>query len=453
MNPAAPKERRLGDRRAGARRAAARPAAPDESWFGAVGMGADTHWHAISDDPESRFDEGLAGVGGAVADSRFLARQAQRIVGAGQTAFERVYRAFASARAALGLTLAITIGVSGFFGVWPGLPVLLICLGYATLSISMWLLPRFQRPAAPRHDGTPAQPDVARHDRRRCRVLHRAAHAGAVGGGELLGAARPAGADGRRADAAPDGARHGGRDHPRAARRGLAQRARRRRRRGADDAGGPRRQRPVRDHGARERTRRAPRARGAHGARQPRTRAPAGPAQPARHRADARRRARRRPQRARARRQPGRARAARAGGHDRPGAVFAARRARLAGHRRSGRAGAVRDHLARVGARRGARLRTRTVAHASRAHPLHAPSRGRRQPGVVRRLPRGRAQRAGAHAPGKARRDGPRVGRHRARDPQSAGGDRASQRAHCPRMRRVPSSASSRGWWRTTSSA
>ena len=146
---AAREERRLGDRRGGERRAVPRPAVPDESWFGAVGMGADTQWHAIADDAESRFGEGLAGVGGAVADSRFLARQAQRIVGAGQTAFERVYRAFASARAALGLTLAITIGVSGFFGVWPGLPVLLICLGYATLSISMWLLPRFQRPAAP----------------------------------------------------------------------------------------------------------------------------------------------------------------------------------------------------------------------------------------------------------------------------------------------------------------
>ena len=42
----------------------------------------------------------------------------------------------------------ITVGVSRLLGVWPGLSVLLLCLGYATLSISMWLLPRFRRPAA-----------------------------------------------------------------------------------------------------------------------------------------------------------------------------------------------------------------------------------------------------------------------------------------------------------------
>ena len=141
-------ERRHGERRARERRAA-QPAPPDESWFGAVGMGVDTQWHTFADDADSRLEEGWAGAEGAAADSRFLARQAQRIVGTGQTAFERVYRAFASARAALGLTLMITIGVSGFFSVWPGLGVLLVCLGYAALSISMWLLPRFQRPAAP----------------------------------------------------------------------------------------------------------------------------------------------------------------------------------------------------------------------------------------------------------------------------------------------------------------
>ena len=146
--PAAPLERRASDRHARASGSAPR-ASQDESWFGAVGMGPDTQWRALADDAESRFDEGFAGLADAPVDSRFLARQAQRIVGSGQTAFERIFRTFASARAALGVTLMLTIGVSGFFGAWPGLPILLVCLAYATLSISMWLLPRFQRPAAP----------------------------------------------------------------------------------------------------------------------------------------------------------------------------------------------------------------------------------------------------------------------------------------------------------------
>ncbi len=141
-------ERRQTDRRSRERRSAPRPAI-DESWFGAVGMVPDDAGHPRASDEESRFSEGWAAADGAAPDSRFLTRQAQRIVGTGQTAFERIYRAFISARATLGLTLVITLGVSGLFGVWPGLPVLLLCLGYAALSISMWLLPRFKRPAAP----------------------------------------------------------------------------------------------------------------------------------------------------------------------------------------------------------------------------------------------------------------------------------------------------------------
>ncbi len=143
-------ERRQSDRRSRERRSAPRPLV-DESWFGAVGVGPDAQWRddGLGDDGESHFGDGWASAGGAPADSRFLSRQAQRIVGSGQTAFERIYRAFISARAALGLILMITLGVSGLFGVWPGLPVLLLCLAYAGVSISMWLLPRFRRPAAP----------------------------------------------------------------------------------------------------------------------------------------------------------------------------------------------------------------------------------------------------------------------------------------------------------------
>jgi len=123
----------------------------EESWFGAVGVGPGAEWRdeELGDDGESRFGDGWASAGGLPSDSRFLSRQAQRIVGSGQTAFERIYRAFISARAALGVALMLTLGVAGLFGVWPGLPVLLLCLTYAGLSFSMWLLPRFHRPAAP----------------------------------------------------------------------------------------------------------------------------------------------------------------------------------------------------------------------------------------------------------------------------------------------------------------
>ena len=209
-------------RRASAARRRGR--AVDESWFGAVGMGADTQWRdeGLADDAESRFGDGWADAAGVPADSRFLSGQAQRIVGAGQTAFERIYRAFISARAALGLALLLTLGVSGLFGVLPGLPVLLLCLGYAALSISMWLLPRFRRPAPAARAGAPAQPAVAGDDRRRHRLLHRAARAGARRGPQLRRAAGAAGADGRRAHAAPDGAGDGGGRHAGPARRGLA---------------------------------------------------------------------------------------------------------------------------------------------------------------------------------------------------------------------------------------
>ena len=143
-------ERRRTDRRSRERRSAPRPVA-EESWFGAVGMGPDAQGRGDGavDDADSRLGEGWAGAAAAPADSRFLTRQAQRIVGTGQTAFERIYRTFLSARAALGLALMLTIGVSGLFGVWPGLPVLLLCLAYAALSISMWLLPRLQPAAVP----------------------------------------------------------------------------------------------------------------------------------------------------------------------------------------------------------------------------------------------------------------------------------------------------------------
>jgi len=150
-------ERRSGDRRAGRRSVFA-----DESWFGAFSTDADTQ---LRDD-----DAPTTAAGEAAAsrshfenppprpradadkpdDSRFLLREATRVVESGQTAFERLYRAFIAARAALGLALVLALTVGGLFGLRLNLWAALVSLVYASVAISMWVLPRFRPPAAPR---------------------------------------------------------------------------------------------------------------------------------------------------------------------------------------------------------------------------------------------------------------------------------------------------------------
>jgi two-component system sensor histidine kinase PilS (NtrC family) len=144
--PPVSSERRRADRRARRRRPL-----PDESWFGAIGVNDDTGTvgDGLGDDyDESRYDGGLA-AGGAEADSRFLSRQARRIIVAGQTAFDRIYRVFLGARAALGVMLVLTLIAAWAFGVRPSLAIALASLAYASLSLSMWLLPRFRRAVKP----------------------------------------------------------------------------------------------------------------------------------------------------------------------------------------------------------------------------------------------------------------------------------------------------------------
>jgi two-component system sensor histidine kinase PilS (NtrC family) len=83
-------------------------------------------------------------------DSRFITRQARRIIGSGQTAFQRIYSAFIAARAALGLALIATVAVAGFFGVRPSLNLVAVSVAYAALALAMWTLPRLRRGAAPK---------------------------------------------------------------------------------------------------------------------------------------------------------------------------------------------------------------------------------------------------------------------------------------------------------------
>jgi two-component system, NtrC family, sensor histidine kinase PilS len=131
MNPLA---RRI-ERRQGERRRAARIQAPvqDESWFGAVGVTGeaaprDDGW---GDPVDSHFERGWRGADEAQADSRFLSRQARRIVTSGVGAFERLYTAFIGARVAIGLALLVAQIVAALSGTRPSIVVEAVCGFYA----------------------------------------------------------------------------------------------------------------------------------------------------------------------------------------------------------------------------------------------------------------------------------------------------------------------------------
>ena len=145
MNDTPPERRSTDRRRQGRRREDERtPRPPEESWFGALGVGADTQMtgDAWGEETESVF---AAGWGTPAADSRFLSRQARRIVSSGANAVQRIYRAFVAARAALGLVLVLVIGGVGLLGTRTPLSLVLVSVLYAAQAISLWLLPRFWR--------------------------------------------------------------------------------------------------------------------------------------------------------------------------------------------------------------------------------------------------------------------------------------------------------------------
>ena len=154
---------RAEERRSGERRTGRRSAFVDESWFGAFSSDADTQLPedaapvaAPADEaaPKSPFENPPPprprDAPEKPDDSRFLLREATRVVESGQTAFERLYRAFIAARAALGLALVLALTVGGLFGLRPNLWAALVSVTYAAVAISMWVLPRFRAPAVPR---------------------------------------------------------------------------------------------------------------------------------------------------------------------------------------------------------------------------------------------------------------------------------------------------------------
>jgi len=110
----------------------------DESWFGAFGPTTDNS--SLAD--ESRFTVSWH------SESPNASRTVRTRRGT-STTFERIYRAFIAARAALGVALVVTLAVASVFGLRPTLAIVVLSLAFATLAISMWLLPRFRRGAAP----------------------------------------------------------------------------------------------------------------------------------------------------------------------------------------------------------------------------------------------------------------------------------------------------------------
>ena len=150
---------RAAERRHAERRRLRRPVAADESWFGAFSSDGDTQIReddAPYDEMPAESERDADGPspdelrGDMRGDSRFLSRTAAQVVESGQTAFERLYRAFVAARAALGLALVVALAGGGLFGLRPTPMVIAISLAYAALATGLWLLPRYHRVETPR---------------------------------------------------------------------------------------------------------------------------------------------------------------------------------------------------------------------------------------------------------------------------------------------------------------
>lgn len=136
------KERRRADRRLDD--AEFKPTLSDESLFDAMGAGLGAE--AAEPTPQrSRFATDWGDVS-QPQDSRFLSRQAHRIVRAGDSTFERLFRTFVGARAVLGLALFAAEIVGQLMGTRSVLG-LGISLVYAVEALTLWLLPRFRRRA------------------------------------------------------------------------------------------------------------------------------------------------------------------------------------------------------------------------------------------------------------------------------------------------------------------
>jgi two-component system sensor histidine kinase PilS (NtrC family) len=136
MNPREA-DRRGGDRRQNDRRAAPGRRREDDGGF------------ESTRDGDSFFDPGWLAAGESRDDDQRLTRQARRLARAQESSLARVYRTYAAARAVIGLGLLAMQVVGGGLGLRTSERMALIALSYAAQAITLWLLPRFNRLAAP----------------------------------------------------------------------------------------------------------------------------------------------------------------------------------------------------------------------------------------------------------------------------------------------------------------
>lgn len=79
-------------------------------------------------------------------DSQFFFRhKPRRLADPGGNAFNRLYRSFLAARAALGLALVATQLITALLGASASLGPTLLCVAYACQALALWLMPRLQR--------------------------------------------------------------------------------------------------------------------------------------------------------------------------------------------------------------------------------------------------------------------------------------------------------------------
>ena len=130
-----PGNRRQADRRKADRR---RPpvSTTDDGWFSAWG------------DPGNSRQGGRVGDSSLLettdtevpSDSRFIAREARRLVSTESAALPRILRTYVAARAALSLALVLAPWLASFSGGKPPALVIVLCLAYASRAVSLWLL-------------------------------------------------------------------------------------------------------------------------------------------------------------------------------------------------------------------------------------------------------------------------------------------------------------------------
>ena len=137
-------DRRQGDRRQGDRRGGGRRR---EDTFDSSRLSDGAPWGPpwlATEDPGT--------------DSRLLDRRARRLEHAQDSAFARVYRTYAAARAAIGVGLVVVQGLGSLTALRTSDWMALVSLAYAVQAITLWLLPRF---------GALTQPPASRAQRRR----------------------------------------------------------------------------------------------------------------------------------------------------------------------------------------------------------------------------------------------------------------------------------------------